>query len=171
MSEPTAVAPTVDVSKMSPEQKANWDAAIAAQQGVETPEAKALREKLERDARVEHERRDQICKRFVLKHADDFAPSEFNALAIQKAMESQQMEWSADNLDKVFTELTKQGQLLPPPFREPVSVEKQFDYMGLTFRKLQEMSPAEYKAKYNDPVYRPVFDQIVMDHNQNRGKK
>ena len=169
MSEPTAVAPTVDVSKMSPEQKANWDAAIAAQQGVETPEAKALREKLERDARVEHERRDQISKRFVLKHADDFAPSPYNSQAIMAEMAEQ--EFTVENLEKAFEKLTKLGQLLPPPYKEPVAVEKQFDYMGLTFKKLQEMSPAEYKAKYNDPVYRPIFDQIVMDHNQNRGKK
>ena len=53
MSEPTAVAPTVDTSKMTPLQLENWNKAIAAQQAVETPEAKAEREKNERTARIE----------------------------------------------------------------------------------------------------------------------
>jgi hypothetical protein len=165
----TVEAPVVDVSKMSPEQRLNWEKTVAAHQPVETAEAKSIREKAERDARVEHERRDQICKRFVLKHADDFAPSPYNSQAIMAEMAEQ--EFTVENLEKAFEKLTKLGQLLPPPYKEPVAVEKQFDYMGLTFKKLQEMSPAEYKAKYNDPVYRPVFDQIVLDHNQNRGKK
>jgi hypothetical protein len=162
-------APTVNTSKMTPLQLENWNKAIAAQQAVETPQAKAEREKSERDARIEHERRDQISKRFVLRHADDFAPSPYNSQVIMAEMADQ--EFTVENLDKVFEQLTKRGQLLPPPYKEPVVVEKPFDYMNLTFRKLQEMSPAEYKAKYNDPVYRPIFDQIVMDHNQNRGKK
>jgi hypothetical protein len=165
----TAEAPLVDVSKMTPEQKANWDKTAAAHQPAESAEAKATREQLERDARIEHERRDQISKRFVLKHADDFAPSEFNAVAIQKAMESKQLEWSVDNLEKVFTELTRAGGLLPVPYREPApKAPEPFDFRGLTYLGIKAMPRKEYREKLASPIYGPIIAEIIRLYNEGK---
>ncbi len=172
MPDTATAAPAVDTSKMTPLQLENWNKAIAAQQAVETPEANAEREKTERMARVEFEKKEQISRTFVLRHAEDFAPSEFNATAIQKAMESQQLDWSVDHLEKVFKELTRAGALLPVPYKEPApEAHKPFDYRGLNLKKLKAMSRAEYKEKLDSPEYAPIIAQIVKDFNEGKSNE
>lgn len=166
MSEPTAVA-AVDTSIMTPEQKANWDRSVAAHQPVETPEAKAEREKNERAARIEFERRDQVSRTFAIKNADTFAPGTYNAEKMLSEMGT--LDWTVDNLEKTFERLTKLGQLLPPPYKEPTpEPEKPFDYKGLTLKKLKAMPRAEYKEKLESPEFAPVIQQILNDYNQGK---
>jgi hypothetical protein len=170
MSEPTAVAPTVDTSKMTPLQLENWNKAIAAQQAVETPEAKAEREKTERAARIEFERRDQVSRTFAVKHADTFAPGTYNAEKMLSEMGT--LPWTVENLEQCFERLTKQGQLLPPPYKEPLpEAPKPFDYRGLNLKKLKAMSRAEYKEKLDSPEYAPIIAQIVKDYNEGKSNE
>jgi len=169
MSEVTPVAPTVDVSKMTPEQKLNWEKTVAAHQPAESVQAKAEREKNERMARVEFEKKEQISRTFVVRHAEDFAPSEFNAAAIQKAMESQQLDWSVDNLEKVFKELTRAGALLPVPYKEPApDAPKPFDFKGLSYLGIKAMPRNEYREKLASPIYGPIIAEIVRLHNEGK---
>jgi len=166
MSEPTAVA-AVDPNVMTPEQKKNWEATVAAHQPAETAEAKAAREKVERDARIEFERRDQVSRTFAVKHADTFAPGTYNAEKMLSEMGT--LPWTVENLEQTFERLTKQGQLLPPPYKDPVPAAPQpFDYRGLTLKKLKAMSRTEYKEKLDSPEYAPIIAQIVKDYNEGK---
>jgi hypothetical protein len=168
---PDSIAPpAIDLTKMSLEQRKNFDAQVAAITPTETPEAKALREKEERDARIEFERKDQVSRAFVLKHADDFQPGEFNAQALARELEGQ--GWTIANLDAAFVKLAREGKLLPVPYREPVAAPAPpFNYRGLTLKALNAMPRAEYKAKLADPVYGRIIRQIIQDHNEGKASE
>jgi hypothetical protein len=160
-------APKIDLEKMSLEQRANFDAEVAKLTPVETPEAKAAREEQERQSRIEVERRNQICRAFALKHADDFQPCDFNGQALAKELEGQTLTLEA--LETAFVKLTREGKLLPPAFKEPAPpVDPPFDYKGLTLAALKAMPRNEYKSKLADPVYSRIIQQIVQDHNEGK---
>jgi hypothetical protein len=128
---------------------------------VETPEQKSQR--------LQDEEKFQIGTKFCTIHADDYNACEFNALALESALVADGLDFDLPSLEIVFKKLTREGRLLPPPYKEPVEEPKPFDTKGLTFEKIRRMPSKEYREKLQSPVWKPIIE-FVLDQQSRGGK-
>jgi hypothetical protein len=122
-------------------------------------------ENAQREARIQADRKIRLANEFTARHKADFADNDYNSKVLTSAIGDR--EWTPELLDQVFQEQTRAGNLLPPPYQEPVK-ETKFDTGGLTYKAMRNLPRGEFNKLYNTARGRRIIDYLVAENAAGR---
>jgi hypothetical protein len=122
-------------------------------------------EQAQREARIQADRRIRLGNEFSARHKADYADNDYNSKILIAAIGDR--EWSAELLDQVYLEQTRAGNLLPPPYQEPVK-ETKFDTGGLTYKAMRNLPRGEFNKLYNTARGRRIIDYLIEENAAGR---